>query len=328
MNFTDYTNHLNSAEDLVTSYEETRSGFISMALEKNREAMPYVAEAKVLKELASQLRSSLELMVNDELYPSLLTAAGISDKANTYLTDENRKEAVKSFIEQFLEPAGEDFVDELVFRFLLIRGDSLGGKMRNTAGRLAERKVTRALIANLSISGKAFSWLEKDTLAWILGDKNNPNIELHTRGLHWEKDGSDRVLIYNLTVPFVGNRGNNVDLCLFSTSPEQIILKGTKTKKSAHRIPDSYLALGELKGGIDPAGADEHWKTARSALGRIQSAFSEREISPSLFYLGAAIQSAMADEIYTQLEAKEICNAANLTVDSQLNSLCKWLVSI
>jgi hypothetical protein len=23
---------------------------------------------------------------------------------------------------------------------------------------------------------------------------------------------------------------------------------------------DNYLSIGELKGGIDPAGADEHWK--------------------------------------------------------------------
>ena len=245
MGTVDYTSHLNSAQGLVTSYKETRAGFINMALEKNREAIPYVAEAKVLKELALKFDSPKDLIASEELKSSLLTAAGISDKANAYLNDDDRKEAIKGFIENFLEPAGEDFVDEFVFRFLLIRGDAIGGKMRNIAGRLAERKVTRTIIATLSVFGKQFSWLEKDTNNWIDGDRDDPNIELRARGMHWEKDGNDRILIYNLTVPFVGNRGNNVDLCLLATSPTQIILRGAKTQESIHRSPDFYIALQE-----------------------------------------------------------------------------------
>jgi hypothetical protein len=34
------------------------------------------------------------------------------------------------------------------------------------------------------------------------------------------------------------------------------------------------IALGELKGGIDPGGADEHWKTAQAAFNRIRQAFT------------------------------------------------------
>ena len=328
MKTADYTSHLASASDLVTSYKETRAGFISMALEKNKEAVPYVAEAKALKNLAAQFESPKELLHHTELRPSLLTAAGISDKANAYLTDNDRKEAIQKFIEKFLEPAGKDFVDELVFRFLLVRGDALGGKMRNIAGRLAEKKVTRFLIATLSVYGRTFSWLDKNTNRWIIGNKNDPNIELHTRGLYWETKGSDRILIYNLTVPFVGNKGNNVDLCLLAASPERFFLKGAKTRQSAHRAPEAYLALGELKGGIDPAGADEHWKTARSALDRIRTAFWAQNLSPKLFYIGAAIQDAMAAEIYTRLQKKTIHNAANLTSDEQISSLCAWLINL
>ncbi len=36
---------ITKAADLVTSREETRAGFISMALEKNYIAVPYVEEA-------------------------------------------------------------------------------------------------------------------------------------------------------------------------------------------------------------------------------------------------------------------------------------------
>jgi hypothetical protein len=40
-----YRNHLKSSDDIVTTYEATRAGFVALALEKNRRATPYVAEA-------------------------------------------------------------------------------------------------------------------------------------------------------------------------------------------------------------------------------------------------------------------------------------------
>ena len=44
---------INKPDDLVTSREQTRAGFIAMALEKNYLAIPYIEEAKALKALAS-----------------------------------------------------------------------------------------------------------------------------------------------------------------------------------------------------------------------------------------------------------------------------------
>lgn len=322
-----YEDHLKDANDLVTTYSETRAGFVQFALEKNREATPYIAEAKALKAEASKIKSPKELIYTTQIRPSLLTAAGISEKAERYLTDEDKKTAIEGLIENFLLPAGEDFVDELVFRYLLIRGDSLGGKMRNLAGRIAEQKITRTIIANLAISRKPFSWLEKDTFEWINGKYDDPNIELHVKGVAWWERNERRVLMYNINVPFVGGRGNNVDLCLFIGDPRNIVLSGNN-QQSIHRKPDKYLALGELKGGIDPAGADEHWKTARSALDRIRKAFSDQGFSTNQFYIGAAIQESMANEIFNMLKAGSLSNAANLTVDMQLNSLCKWLISL
>ena len=92
--------------------------------------------------------------------------------------------------------------------------------------------------------------------------------------------------------------------------------------------PNSYIVLGELKGGIDPAGADEHWKTANSALGRIRKSFAKHSKTPGTFSVGAAIENSMAKEIYDQLTKKTLSNAANLTNDTQVISLCEWLVEI
>ena len=317
-----FNNHLKSYESLITPYEETRAGFISLALEKNRKATPFVEEAKALKVFASRAKTARDWLKIHEIQSSLLTAAGISDKAKNHLQEDDKQEAIKGLIESFLEPSSNLFIDELVYRFLLTRGDSLGGSMRNLAGALGEWKFTRILISTFSITGIDFEYLDSKTKKWM---KPNSQLEIekHIKGLHWLSNGNKRILIYNLTVPIVKK---NVDLCLFDCSPTDIIFGSNKN--SAHRKPEKYLALGELKGGIDPAGADEHWKTANSALERIRKAFSGKNCNPKTFFVGAAIESAMAKEIYNQLENGTLSNGANLTSEEQVVSLCDWLIKI
>lgn len=57
-----YRNHLRFSDDLVTTYEATRAGFVALALEKNRRATPYVAEARALQEAASKARTPADLL--------------------------------------------------------------------------------------------------------------------------------------------------------------------------------------------------------------------------------------------------------------------------
>ena len=57
-----------------------------------------------------------------------------------------------------------------------------------------------------------------------------------------------------------------------------------------------------------------------------------RESAPSDLARGRsipeAIQKAMAVEIYAQLEAGTLSNAANLTNEDQLIALCQWILGI
>lgn len=317
-----FNNHLKSYESLITPYEETRAGFISLALEKNRKATPFVEEAKVLKVFASKAKTPKELLQINEIQKSLLTAAGISDKAKNHLQESDKKEAIKGLIKNFLEPSGKSFVDELVYRFLLTRGDALGGSMRNLAGALGEWRFTRIFISTCSVSGIDFEYLDSKSKTWMSSNSES-EIEKRVKSLHWISDRNDRTLIYNLTVPTVKK---NVDLCLFDCSPDEMIFG--KNKDSAHHKPEKYLALGELKGGIDPAGADEHWKTANSALNRIRTAFFNKNCHPKTFFIGAAIENAMAKEIYQQLNNRILSNGANLTNEAQVVSLCDWLIKL
>jgi hypothetical protein len=328
-----YYQHLKSSEDLVTTYEAIRAGFVALALEKSRRAAPYIEEARALKVAASKARTPQDLLNLKEIWPGLLTAAGVSDKAFKYLGPDDQIKAIEGLIKNFLEPAGPNFVEELVFRFLLTRGDTLGGSMRNIGGALAQRKLTRAILATLSVAGKTYRWLptaddsECKNLGlggpWIEMTDDGTGIDLHLRGLSWQDKNRRRTLIYNLWVPLVKN---NVDFCLFNAGSNDFQLPASR--KEVLNSPRSYIALGELKGGIDPAGADEHWKTANSALERIREAFTGSKFKPRLFFIGAAIAKRMAEEIWQQLNAGKLDNAANLTNDDQIASVAHWLCSL
>ena len=297
---------------------------MSLALEKNRKATPFIAEARALKIEASKTKAPRELLQIENIRSSLLAAAGLSEKAMGHLKEEDKIDAIKGLIEKFLEPAGNKFVEELVYRFLLTRGAKLAGSMRNLGGVIGERKVSRAIISALAILGTRYKCLHTKSSEWIPASNDDTDIELDLKGLAWQRQGNRRILLYNIKVPLVQK---NVDFSVLNAKPEEINLREGRAE-SAHNVASRYIALGELKGGIDPAGADEHWKTANSALARIRNAFSTRSLSPLLFFVGAAIENSMAVELFSQLESGILANAANLTNEDQVAWLCSWLVHL
>lgn len=313
--------HIKSKDDLVTTHQETRTGFINFAIEKNKRSTPYIERAKALKFSASEAKTPKDLLKITEIRVSLLTAAGISDKAITHLEEIDKNFAINELIKNFLEPAGEGFIDELVYRYLLTQGDSLGGKMRNLVGALAQQKLTRAILASLNITGIKYKWIDSrvKNVEWLEPPSDEYDVELYLKALCWSYNGKNKILIFNIKVPVVNK---NVDICMLNCSSREFI----KDKPFAEN--KKYLLLGELKGGIDPAGADEHWKTANTALGRIRNAFKQKGVKPFTIFIGAAIQNSMAEEIWAQLQSGEMNNAANLTKDNQVNALCNWMIKI
>lgn len=103
------------------------------------------------------------------------------------------------------------------------------------------------------------------------------------------------------------------------------MFEGDESTKISEFKEDTKLALvlGELKGGIDKAGADEHWKTANSALGRIRTVFGSKT---DTVFIGAAIEANMANEIFNQLQDGQLTNAANLNNDAQLYNVVNWII--
>lgn len=312
-----YYGTITGSADLVTSREETRAGFIRFALEKNRRSTPFIQEAKVFRHEAMKAFSPKELLTMHKIRSSMLTAAGLSDKALAYFGESDKDRAIQELIENFLEPEGPNFVDEAVYRFLLIRGDSLGGSMRNIVGALAQQKLIQTLLSVMKSRGLEYQVAESGSGVWY-ASTGVFKIE-DVKSITWKHGNEYRVLQFNLTMPIVGK---NIDICLFKSNVRP------PPKKKFADYPQDAILLGELKGGIDPAGADEHWKTGNTALSRIRSSFSKEGYHVSTIFIAAAIEVSMAEEIWNQLESGVLTNAANLTKDDQLIELCSWMLEL
>lgn len=315
--------YVNKASDLVNTHESTRSGFLEYALRKSKEAIPYIDKAKALKMILEQrTKKPSDILKVDEIQDSCYEAAGVSVKANSYLTLEDRHDILVEFIKEFLEPAGAKYIDELIFRYLLTAGDALGGRMRNLVGAIANEKLTRSIISQLEVLGLPFKYFDKQSKSWIESENYSIDQVSDIRAIQWTlKSGQQRLLVYNLTVPMVKK---NIDIVVLNSHTEELSGSSFKELIKEH---SSYVMLGELKGGIDPAGADEHWKTANTALSRVRDGFKKARINIPLVFVGAAIETSMSKEIFAQYQSGKIENCANITVENQPLALCNWMVS-
>ena len=307
---------ITSADSLVTTHEETRAGFLSIALEKNRIGDPFVKNALAFKAMVAHTQKADDLMLIPQIRPFLITASGISDKSLSYLDENDQTMAIQELMEKFLKPAGKNYIEG----YLLIKGDALGGTVRNKIGSLGQERLIRAIYSSMSVQGIICDGILTGAKRWKKIDSNIVGSEINIRALHWINATGERLLIFNAKIPTVKK---NVDICLYS---------GNIHEYNQGKIvwqDNRAIMFGELKSGIDPAGADEHWKTGNSALNRIRTSFDQVGYSSiKTSFIGAAIEYSMASEIYEQLNAGILTNASNLTKTEQLTEYCNWLIDL
>ncbi len=303
---------IRSADDLVTSVQATQNGFLRQALRKTKEAAPYIAEARKLRQVLEKAKTAHDLVGDHGIRLILLTACGFSDKSIVYFNESQRQAALEKVLKVVAEQAGDTWREELIYRFMLTRGGSLGGAMRNIVGAEAGVLFTKALQEAAA---------RKKLNEMLVKSKADGKIQ----GLAW----ASRAIFFDRAPKFhveKGSKTNNIDVIMINSG----VIKPTPAlwAQAGDLLCEQsrYIACGELKGGIDPAGADEHWKTAASALDRIRQRFSKNP--PKLFFVGAAIAKAMAVEIFDQLQSGRLTHAANLTVPRQVDDLADWLISL
>jgi len=290
---------IKTARDLVTSRQATAAGFLEQAITKTHESEQFVNAAIELTQALSDVATVGDALKLKSIREQLMTAAGFSDKAQNWVTQDEIRTALAEGIGTH---EGDDWREQIVCRFLLTRGDTLGGKMRNIIGAAAGRKLTAAITD--ALARKKTRIETKESRAGKV------------QSISWDR----RMMVFDKKPPKVNK---SIDAILMDMST-----KGYNPSDRLKKRPQDFLACGELKGGIDPAGADEHWKTANSALDRIRRAFRKDKSKPQLFFVGAAIEQAMADEIFDQLKSGELAFAANLTDEQQVVDLAAWIVSL
>ena len=305
-----FNRYIVSADSLITTHDEIRAGFLAIALEKNRIADPYVKNALAFKAMVSHTRSAEELLTIPQIRPFLVTAAGLSEKSLSYLDENDRTIAIQELIEKFLKPAGSAYIDEVIFRYLLIKGDAVGGTMRNRIGVLGQEKLIRAILAilsSMSVRGIIEEKMSSETKKCSTIHADMVGMESNIKALHWFNYYGERLLLFNAKIPIVNK---NVDICLFSGSiadydDGRIIRKNERA-----------LMFGELK-------------TGNSALNRIRDSFRNAGyLVIKTSFVGAAIERAMAEEIFAQLQSGMLTNATNLTNINQLIEYCNWIIEL
>jgi len=85
-----FNKFITSAGDLVTTHEQTRAGFLSIALEKNKVGDPYVKNALAFKAMVANTKGPDEFLDMPEIRPFVLTASGLSEKSMKYLDEGDR----------------------------------------------------------------------------------------------------------------------------------------------------------------------------------------------------------------------------------------------
>ena len=315
--------------EITTTWEEIAEGFLQQAMRQFELASPFVDRIMKAKSKLEHIGPGLTNLLNaaeqdQEIMEILMGASGFTEKAKSAIGLEKTKRLLRQHLsEREQDLLKQDVIETILYRYTLNCGDQLGGVKRNDTGRQAEIKFGEYLLIRIQTKYKCVgvSYLPRSRHNFLnlLGTDTKVLLESGLSALQWP----GRVLAFNTTCPFVGSKGNNIDMILIGT-PRAIFSR--IEMKALLREEGNYILCGELKGGIDPAGADEHWKTARAALDRIASSFSTHV--PELIFIGAAIEVAMAREIIERLKEGKLTGVANLCKPKQIETLVNWLVDL
>lgn len=289
---------VNSPNDLVTTKEDRVHGFSWQADEKVKRANAFIECANYFKQHCHTIKSIECIRHDPKLTEYIIASCMLSRKSLNHLPINIQNEIIENLID-FSRLTDFEYISELEQRYFLTCGDSLGGSMRNVIGQSAQEKLTECIYARLSYL--------KQNPERIINNRTNK-----TTQIVW----NNRRAFFDQKPKFINN---SIDI---------IVVKGYSAYTGVLETPEDYTCCGELKGGIDPAGADEHWKTAKTALMRISDIFDRINIPrPKLIFLGAAIETTMANEIFNLLQSEWLAGAANIKNDQQLNEIIDIIIS-
>lgn len=202
-------------------------------------------------------------------------------------------------------------------------GASLDGGWRNEVGRLAYVTVISPIVLYLHRLQKLKSIIFKLKGRIVLDEEDeNDNGKLQEIEVHGRSEQEVTALLSNLEDQRIVYRQINL------TNGNRILLNRqmywhNRESQRRYRIgPDlitetsdeAFPWAAELKGGADPAGSDEHWKTATQAFNRIIDAAEQTNRPvPRLSFMATILVDRVAQEAALWLRQGKLVSVHNLT---------------
>lgn len=201
-------------------------------------------------------------------------------------------------------------------------GDALGGISRNEVGRFAAAQIMRYLIAHWHKLGylKSIHYTVKRN--FVDDDEGENQFDSSPQALEISSTTDinqflnmaevNRIKYHSLVL----NNGHQLLLDRQLTWQEPA---GDRTYRIGADMVSSSIVIdmewsGEIKGGADPAGSDEHWKTATQALNRIlEAAQKTGRPQPKLSFLATILVDRVAIEAQRWIDDGKLTSVYNLT---------------
>ena len=200
-------------------------------------------------------------------------------------------------------------------------GDSFGGSWRNEVGRLAYVEVITPLLVHLHQQGHLHSVVYTLKGAIVRDDEDEETSSRKFQELAiGEQTDLDAMLkrLEEQRVVYREIRLRNGNHLLLNRQITWYDADGKPYRIGPDLLSSSgetdILWGGELKGGADPAGSDEHWKTATRAFDRILLACEHTaRPSPPLSFIATILVERVAREAAEWIAQGKLTSVYNLT---------------
>ncbi len=255
-------------------------------------------EAKKFQAMLNALPFDVAILcANEDIRPFMLSAASFSAKSLKCYSEKARGVAIGNLLKSLTGTVAEKR-NELGSLFRTNEGETRNGVVKNKFAKTGERKFVRDIQAALRRRGVAY--------------------DVHRQGgriksMSWQ----GRCLLFN----FTPCTGRNLDALLVSADSEK------EAKILARADASCWLAFGELKSGIDKAGADERWKTASGMIHWTRRNLRGYKSVP-IFFAATTIVPTMAKEILSELRTGKLAFVSNMTKSDQRAALTDWLTGL
>ncbi len=156
-----YLHHLQSADALLTSIASMCRMRTIAAVEDKRWRSDVELRARVLETKVRQALTPANLLDIPEVEGGLLTAAGFSREVLLRLDQTQRRQIIVDFVENVLQPAGGGFVEALLADFVEQSIAIAQITPQRTMQAWSQRQLAQCMIAELSLAGRMFQWLQR-----------------------------------------------------------------------------------------------------------------------------------------------------------------------